>query len=368
MAPVVIDNHVLVGTGNDLDMPGFLQSFDPETGKLQWKFGTRADEARRSGPRYVEEPRCRAITAAVIRGCPASYDPETRPLHLRHRQSDAGVYAAPAARATTCSRARWSPINVDTGKMAWYYQTSPHDTHDWDSAQTPVLVDGEIDGRPRKLVLTAARNGYFFTVDRVTGEHLLTSKFSESANWARPELNAKGQPIRIPAKDHHIAGALVSSANQGAANWPPPSYSPQTGLFYVPTTETYALYYLTEPDPRGALGLGGKDERSVGTAGSYLTAIDYKTGKIVWKRRYRTTANTGLTAGFLTTAGRLLFAGDVGGNFVAYDPANGTPLWHTQLGPTPPTHRRLTWWMASSTCWLRRGDTLYAFSLLLTVH
>ena len=142
-------------------------------------------------------------------------------------------------------------------------------------------------GRPRKLVLTAARNGYFFVVDRVTGEHLLTSKFSESANWATG-LNDKGQPVRNPAKDHHIGGALVSAANQGSANWPPPAFSPDTGLFYVPTADTYAMYYLTEPDPRGALGLGGKDERPVGTAGSYLTAIDYKTGKMAWRRQYRT--------------------------------------------------------------------------------
>ena len=147
-------------------------------------------------------------------------------------------------------------------------------------------------------------------------------------------MNAKGQPVRIPEKDHHIAGALVSKANQGAANWPPPSFSPKTGLFYVPTADTYAMYYLTEPDPRGALGLGGKEERSVGTLGSYLTAIDYKTGKIAWQQRVSgPIANTGLAAGLLTTAGRLLFAGDVSGNFVAFDPANGTPLWHTQLGP-----------------------------------
>ena len=100
----------------------------------------------------------------------------------------------------------------------------------------------------------------------------------------------------------------------------------------MPTAETYALYYLTEPDPRGALGLGGKEELGVGTIGSYLTAIDYKTGKIAWKRRYRTHLNTGLGTGLLATAGGLLFAGDVSGNFVAYDPKNGDPLWHTQLG------------------------------------
>jgi alcohol dehydrogenase (cytochrome c) len=103
-------------------------------------------------------------------------------------------------------------INIETGKMAWYYQTSPHDTHDWDSAQTPVLVDAEFNGQMRKLVLQASRNGYYFTLDRLTGEHLVTSKFSETVNWAKG-INAKGQPVRDPAKDFHVAGALVSSAH-----------------------------------------------------------------------------------------------------------------------------------------------------------
>jgi alcohol dehydrogenase (cytochrome c) len=363
MAPIVIDNHVLVGSSNDLDMPAFLQAFEPETGALQWKWYATPQKAGDSGLDTWKD-----LDAAIHGGghpwVPGSYDPETRLYIIGTGNPTPAYTSAPRGEGLenlyTCALVA---INLDTGKMAWYYQTSPHDTHDWDSAQTPVLIDGEFNGRPRKMVVTAARNGYFFVVDRVTGEHLLTSKFSESANWARPELNAKGQPVRIPAKDHHIAGALVSSANQGAANWPPPTYSPQTGLFYVPTTETYALYYLTEPDPRGALGLGGKDERGVGTAGSYLTAIDYKTGKIVWKRRYRSTANTGLTAGLLTTAGRLLFGGDVSGNFVAYDPGNGTPLWHTQLGANTTNAPQTYMVDGKQYVLVGAGDTVYAFSL-----
>ena len=363
MAPIVVDNHVLVGSSNDLDMPGFLQSFDPETGALQWKWYATPQKAGDPGL-----DTWKSLDAAIHGGghpwVPGSYDPETR-LYIMGTGNPTPAYtSAPRGEGLdnlfTCALVA---VNVDTGKMAWYYQTSPHDTHDWDSAQTPVLVDGEFNGRPRKMAITGARNGYFFVVDRLTGEHLLTSKFSDSANWARPQLNAKGQPVRIPEKDHHIAGALVSAANQGAANWPPPSYSPQTGLFYVPTTETYALYYLTEPDPRGALGLGGKEERSVGTVGSYLTAIDYKTGKIVWRRQYRTVANTGLTAGLLTTAGRLLFAGDVSGNFVAYDTAKGTPLWHTQLGANTTNAPQTYSVDGKQYVLVAAGDALYAFSL-----
>jgi alcohol dehydrogenase (cytochrome c) len=252
MAPIVVDNHVLVGSSNDLDMPGFLQSFDPETGGLQWKWYATPQKAGDPGLDTWKN-----LDAAIHGGghpwVPGSYDPETR-LYIMGTGNPTPAYtSAPRGDGLenlfTCALVA---VNVDTGKMAWYYQTSPHDTHDWDSAQTPVFVDGDFDGRPRKMVITAARNGYFFVVDRITGEHLLTSKFSESANWAQPRLNENGQPVRIPEKDHHIAGALVSAANQGAANWPPPSYSPQTGLFYVPTTETYALYYLNAPSAPSA--------------------------------------------------------------------------------------------------------------------
>ena len=108
----------------------------------------------------------------------------------------------------------------------------------------------------------------------------------------------------------------MSAANGGSTNWPPPAYSPDTGLLYVPTAETYAMYYLTETDPRGAMGLGGKDEISVGTMGSYISAIDYKTGKTVWKHKFRTASGNPRGApGLLTTAGKLLFGGDVSGNF-----------------------------------------------------
>src|SRR4029079_1966910 len=119
-------------------------------------------------------------------------------------------------------------VNVDTGKMAWYLQTSPHDTHDCDSTQTPILADALFNGRMRKLVMTATRNGYFFVLDRTTGESLVTSKFGLTNNWA---LGIdQGQPRRNPNKDATIAGSLVPSS---ITNYPPPTFSPDTGLFYV---------------------------------------------------------------------------------------------------------------------------------------
>jgi len=331
MAPIVIGNHILVGTGDNLDEPGILQSFNPETGDVEWKWY--------AVPMKLGDPGLdswRNLDAAQHGGgnvwVPGSYDPETH-LYIFGTANPTAAYTSqmrgPGANLYTCATVA---VNVDTGKMAWYYQTSPHDTHDFDSAQTPVLFDADFNGHPRKLVMTAARNGYFFVLDRVTGEHLVTSKLADTVNWADPQLAKDGSPVRDPKKDYDIGGALVSPANQGVVNWPPPSYSPQTGLFYVNTVASYAMYYLATTDPRGAMALGGKDELSLGAKGNYLTAVDYKTGKIAWQHRYPGIAGSGTLNGVLTTAGHLLFAPDASGNLVAYNPASGDALWQTRIG------------------------------------
>ncbi len=221
-------------------------------------------------------------------------------------------------------------------------------------------MDGEFGGKPRKLVVTAERNGYFFVLDRVTGEHLVTSKYSDSVNWAKG-LNAAGAPVRDPAKDSTIGGSLVSPDNGGATNWPPPTFDPASGLFFVPSSDTYAMYYLTETDPRGAMGLGGKDEQFLTSFGSFLTAIDYKTGKVAWRHKYPSGTRNGGN-GLLTTAGNLLFGGDPSGNLVAFDPASGRILWHSHIGNVsnaPETymldgHQQIL---------VAAGDSLFAFTL-----
>jgi alcohol dehydrogenase (cytochrome c) len=362
-APVVVDNHVIVGTGNDLDSPGFLQSFDPETGDLQWRFYTVPMNPGDPGAETWKD-----LDAARNGGghpwLPGAYDPETR-LYIFGTGNPTPAYmSAPRGEGLdnlfTCSIVA---VHVDTGKMAWYFQTSPHEMHDWDSAQTPVLVDGTIDGKPRKLVVTASRNGYYFTLDRRTGERLVTTRFSETVNWAKG-LNARGQPVRDPSKDHHVGGALVSSANGGATNWPPAAFSPDTGLLYVPTAENYAMYYLTELDPRGAMGLGGKEEVGVGGGGTYISAIDYRTGKTVWKHRFRTAGGDARGGpGLLVTAGRLLFGGDVSGNFIAFDPANGRPVWHARLAGNVSNAPETYLVGGRQHVLIAAGDTLYSFAL-----
>ncbi len=333
-APVVVGDHLLVGTGDDLDAPGFLQSFDPTTGDLQWKLYTVPMKQGDPGlDTWASLDAARHGGAMVW--MPGSYDPETH-LYIFGTGNPSPAYTARVrgkngdTNLFTCSVVA---VNVDDGKMAWYYQTSPNDTHDWDSTQPPILVDGTFDGQPRKLVMQAARNGYFYVLDRTTGRHLLTLKYSDAANWAAG-VNARGQAFRNPEKDNTIAGSLVSPDNGGATNWFPASYDPQTGLFYVVQRDVYSMYYLTLKDPRMLVGLGGSEQDEVGSLGSYLTAIDYRTGKLTWRYRFEGDG-VGDVSGLLTTAGGLLFANDTGGNLVAFglhgmEPP--VPLWHAHIG------------------------------------
>jgi alcohol dehydrogenase (cytochrome c) len=355
MAPIVVGNHILVGTGNDLDAPGFLQSFDPETGKLQWKFYTvpmnPGDPGLNTWPN---------LDAARHGGgqvwVPGAYDPETHLYIFGTGNPTPGYTGAgrPGDNLFTCSLVA---VNVETGKMAWYFQTSVHDTHDWDSAQTPVLIDGVINGRQRKLVSTAARNGYFFTLDRVTGEHIVTTKYGSTTNWAKG-LRPNGVVEPDPGKEATIPGSLVSPVEGGVTNWPPPAFSPETGLFYVQEHNGFNLVYLTDPDPRGSMGLGGKSVTNLGSAGDYLTAIDYKSGDVAWRHQF----TGGGGGGLLATAGGILFSGDGSGNFAAYDATNGKPLWHTRIGNI--SNAPQTYMVdGRQQVLVAVGDTLYSFEI-----
>src|SRR5207245_1320150 len=134
-------------------------------------------------------------------------------------------------------------LDADSGKLVWYFQPSPHDTHDWDAVQTPMLFDGEFKGRQRQMVVQASRNGYFFVLDRKTGEHLLTTPFIET-NWSTG-INAKGQPIRNTAKDPKPDGTLVLPGSNGSSNWLSPSFDPKTGMAYVSARRQWSVFYLT---------------------------------------------------------------------------------------------------------------------------
>jgi alcohol dehydrogenase (cytochrome c) len=359
-APIVIRNHVILGVGGDsLDVPGYLESRDPETGEVQWRWYTTPRPGEPGADSWPDE--YSMTHGGGMPWLPGTYDPELN-LYYFGTGNPNPVLAGQSRRGDNLWTCSIVALNPDTGKMAWAYQATPHDTHDWDAAQVPVLIDGVIDGKPRKLIAQANRNGHFFLLDRTNGKHILTAPMVEFLNWHKG-LNATGQPIWNPAKDASIPGTLVAPTTDGVTNWPPPSFSPDTGLLYVGTSETVSVFYLTDPDdrPQG----WGAAERRVGTLATSLLAIDYKTGKLRWSQPLARTAGgpTGGAMGLLSTAGGLVFGNDGAGNFVAYDAATGKPLWHAGLG-TNTSNGPMTFLIdGRQYVVVGAGDQLFAFTL-----
>jgi len=244
-------------------------------------------------------------------------------------------------------------INPDSGELAWGYQINPHDTHDWDAAEVPVLIDAEFNGRQRKLLLQASRNGYFAVLDRVTGENLVATPFA-TLNWSLGEDNT-GQPIPDPTKEPQQAGSLVAPDESGATNYRSPAFDPDSGLLIVSAADAYGLWFNKEA--HGDYGWAGADY-TVHSRGE-LRAIDYRTGDIAW--RYDLFGGAG-TAGVMTTSTGLAFTGDSSRNALALRASDGETLWHSAIGRV--SNAPITYMLdGRQFIVLASGGTLYAFAL-----
>lgn len=354
-APMVIGNHIIVGVGGDsLDVPGYLEARDPETGAVQWRWNTIPREGEPGAETWPDEQS--RLHGGGMTWIPGTYDPELNLLYWGIGNPNP-VHAAQGRKGDNLWTCSVVALNPDTGKLVWGFQASPHDTHDWDNVQTPVLIDGEINGQKRKLVALGARNGYFFLLDRTNGKNVLTAPFVE-LNWSKG-VDSRGVPIPDPDKEPKVDGTLVFPSSGGATNWFPPSFNPETGLFYLTATPSYSVFYLTDTSDRPE-GYGGRDERV--WAQSVLTAIDYQTGKIRWRHVYPGDGNW-QSSGILTTAGKLLFNGDSAANLIAFDPETGKILWHAGLNSSI-NNGPMTYQLdGRQYVVVGAGDTLHAFAL-----
>jgi alcohol dehydrogenase (cytochrome c) len=311
MSPLIVRNHVIVGVSGDFDnLTGFLKSIDPETGKTQWRWDSTPP---------VGTP---GATTGGMTWMTGTYDPAlnliywgtgnpTPVLNGKERPGD-DLYS--------CSIVA---LNPDTGKLAWSFQPSPHDTHDWDAVETPVLVDAQFGGTPRKMLMQTSRNGYFFVLDRTTGASLLTTTFGP-VNWSSG-VDKKGQPVPNPAKEPAPDGRLIAPDEGGLTNYRSPSFDAKTGLFVVDAHPSYGIYFAKPAD--GTFGWAGADYGVWGKG--ILEAIDYQTGKIRWSHEL---GPNGAGAGVLTTESGLIFTGDALGNVLALRTSDGKTLWHAGAG------------------------------------
>jgi len=355
-AALVVKNHVIVGVGGDaMDVRGYLESRDPETGELQWRWYTTP--GKKGEPGAESWPDEDAMThGGGMTWMPGTYDPELNLIYWGTGNVNP-VFAGQGRQGSNLWTEAIVALNPDSGAFVWGFQASPHDTHDWDNVETPVLFDQTIDGQPRKLLAQATRAGYFFVLDRTNGNALVSKGFV-GVNWSRG-VDAKGQPIPDPAKEPKVDGSLIDTPAGGGTNWYAPSYDPETGLFYVQAHKGYSIGYLYDTSPKPQGYAGGNTNLWTQSA---LEAIDVRTGEIKWSHEYPEAAGANTGPGILTTAGRLLFTGGAGAVLVAHDPATGKILWHQRL--LRPVSNGPSTWTLDGVQYLivAAGDTLYAFT------
>ncbi|HYU78152.1 MAG TPA: PQQ-dependent dehydrogenase, methanol/ethanol family [Vicinamibacterales bacterium] len=327
VAPLIVKDKVIVGiAGAEYGIRGFIDAYDAKTGKRAWRFHTVAGPGDPGANTWPSgEAYLRGGGSIWVTG---TYDPEQNLVFFGTGNPGPDYYSA-NREGDNLYTASLVALDADTGKMRWHYQFTPHDVHDWDSTQVPVLGELSVAGEPRKVVMFANRNGFFYTLDRVTGKVIVAKPFVETT-WAKEISTVTGKPILLPGHVPNEQGSRTCPDLGGGTNFMSPSYDPKVNLFFVTARETCATYFAFDQEFKPGVNweAGGtirpRDQRNFGA----LRAIDPVTAERKWEFRYTSVSSSGV----LSTASGLVFAGDGDGNIMAFESATGKNLWHYQLG------------------------------------
>lgn len=333
-APLVVGDLVISGTsGGDEGVRGFLAAYRVSTGERVWRFWTTPGlhDCATTWLTGTYDPQLDLLYWTTGNPCP-DYNGDKRPGDNLYSDS---VLA----------------FRPQTGELAWFFQYTPHDLHDWDAQQTAMLIDADWQGQPRKLLAQANRNGFFYVLDRATGQFLHATPFVNKLTWAK-EIAPNGRPVVNPSAIPTVAGVTACPAVEGATNWFSSAYNPDTGMFYVQTLEKCNVYKKTEGTWKaGESFYNGTTEDAPEAGTNVLRALDLETGRIVWE--HPQTGPGTAWGGILTLASGLLFFGEDGGNFTAMNARTGQPLWRF------PTNRQ---WKASPMTYQLKGRQYVAIA------
>jgi alcohol dehydrogenase (cytochrome c) len=340
LAPLVVKDKVIVGVaGGEYGIRGFVAAYDAHSGREAWRFNVIPGPGERGHESWDGNAWEHGGGSIWMTG---SYDPDSNLTYWG--TGNPGPDWNPAQRAgDNLYTDSVVALDADTGKLRWFFQFTPNDPYDYDSVQVPVLVDSTWNGAPRKLMMWANRNGFFYVLDRGSGQFLAGYPFVR-VNWASG-LDAAGRPVQTPQPD----GAPTYPGVQGATNWYSPSYSPRTGLFYISAWEDYGSVFVKETQTyeEGRRFVGGRPSSPIpggqnvpslrrgpinvwtDAAGhGAVIAIDPASGEKKWKFPMTDVTDSGI----LTTASDLLFSGGREGYFHALDARTGALLWKASLG------------------------------------
>ena len=325
LAPLAVKDKVIVGvTGGEYGVRGFIDAYDARTGKRAWRFWTVPAKGEPGGDTWMADSWKRGGGATWMTG---TYDPDLNLLYWGVGNPGPDLYGA-ARQGDNLYTASLVALDADSGKLKWHFQFTPHDQHDWDACETPVLLNLKFHGRDRKVVVQANRNAFYYVLDRETGEFLMGTPF-ERQTWAK-ELDAKGRPVLSAASQPTAEGQRVCPGLAGGSNWMAPTFDPQTGWFYFAYFESCDMYYLSPPvyiagkAYWGSMARGMDQEKRWGV----LKAIDPATGEAKWEFKMFQPS----WGGTMSTSGGLIFSGDEDGYFTAFDARTGKNLWRINTG------------------------------------
>jgi alcohol dehydrogenase (cytochrome c) len=323
-ALLVVNDLVIAGiSAGDEGVRGFLDAYRASTGERVWRFWTVPARGEPGSETWIGKALEHGCATTWLTG---SYDPDAKLLYWP-TGNPCPDYNGDERKGDNLYSSSVVALDPATGKLRWHFQFTPHDLHDWDANQPPMLVDTNFRGRPRKLLVVANRNGFFYVLDRLTGQLLLAEPFVKNITWASG-IAPDGRPKLLPPYENSVEGTQTCPAVSGAANWPSSAFNPSTGLFYVMASEACAVYRKNSDwFELGKSFYGGTTKSAtIEGGGKFLRALDLQSGKLVWETPK---VGGGATAsGLMSTAGGLVFYGDnTGGAFIAVDAKTGKRLW-----------------------------------------
>ena len=328
IAPLAVDGKIIVGVaGGEFGIRGFIDAYDAESGQRVWRFYTIPGPGEPGNDTWSGDSWRTGGASVWVTG---AYDPDLNLLYYGIGNPGPDYYGDVRLGDNLYS-ASLVALDAATGELRWHYQFTPHDVHDWDATEVPILADIEIDGRMREVVMFANRNGFYYTLDRSTGEVILAKPFVRTT-WAT-EIDADGRPVLLPGNIPDEEGEITCPDLTGGTNFWPPSFDPVTGVFFVNARESCMTYYAWNqeyiPGQRFTGGAGERirDDPNMPLYGA-LRALNPATGERLWEFRYPDPS----TSGLLTTASGLIFSGDIDGNLLALDSRSGELLWRYQMG------------------------------------
>ena len=325
-APLIVKDKVVTGiAGGEFGIRGFIDAYDPVTGELEWRTYAIPGPGEPGNDSWSGDSWKTGGAATWITG---SYDPDLNLIYWGTGNPGPDWNGDVRLGDNLYSDSALA-LNGDTGEIAWHFQFTPHDVHDYDSIQVPILADIEYQGSTRKVMMWANRNAFFYTIDRETGEFLEGEAYA-TQTWAQG-LDPNGRPIPTPGMAPTYEGILVSPPIVGATNWYSPAYSQQTGLFYVTSFDGEQEFFKRDEDYEEGerfTGGGGRYNQPMDAFHSSIRAINPATAQIEWEFPIMPRSSAGIT----TTAGGIVFTGSADGYFFALDAASGEELWHISLG------------------------------------